>query len=684
MRNRLILAFISLLLMMSASSYLSVLYFDSTAKDLQNLVQDEARRTILAQRASQQAQMAAGQLLRLLQTEDREERKQMYRAMDKALAMSDAAVRTLSKEPDYANVSKLINLREEYGILFQQTVELIEFEGLQTAKQHFDQHTNPVLEALLAETEKVSVEQQDSMLESEQQLQDRAGSVKLIIVFSEVVLIVISLMLAVRIARSFAREIDGTIEAADRIADGDYDAYPTEVNAPEMLRLDKALNRMRHSILTRELVIKRVAYEDSVTKLSNRNKFFETLEDRVPQGSGSIILFDINRFSQINSALGHEIGDIVLQEIGRRIADYLSPADEVARLEGNKFAVLLDGITDIHALKDSLEELHGVVGEPVEIRQQRLDIDMSAGATRFPDTSRDIHTLLRSAETALASAKRAKERYQISYEATGADDQIHLSLLGELRVALQNDQFRLHYQPKFDLSNFKLKSVEALVRWEHPTKGQIRPDLFIPFAEKTGFVRQITPWVIRQAVKDAQFWLASGKDISVSVNVSVIDLTNPALVPTIQRALEEHPIPPSRLCLEVTESALMDDPSTSFDRLKALRALGVTLSMDDYGTGQASLAYVRDMPVNELKIDRSFVTDIDSNPKNAAIVWSTLLLCKELGIEVVAEGVETDAEFRWLIEHQCGSVQGYRVSRPLPLEKLLLWEPDEKLLALKD
>lgn len=685
MRNRLILAFVTLLLMMSTSAYMSVVYFDRTAAELQMFVQDQSRRTILAQRASQQAQMAANQLLLLLLTEDREERKPLYRDMDKALSMSDAALRTLSKEQDYADVSKLIEMRSQFGGQFQETVELIEFDGLAAAKRHFNESTFPILNALLVETERISIGQQDSMFASEAQLRSRAESVKLIIILIELTLVMLSFIFAFKIASSFGRQIDDSIESADRIASGDFEAQTSKkASTPEMRRLYDALNRMRQSILGRELYIKRVAYEDSVTKLGNRNKFFDTLQDRVKTHSGAIVLLDINRFSQINSALGHAIGDIVLKEVGARLAAQVSTNDEIARLEGNKFAVLLSSLATLPELETALCGLRAAVTEPLYIKDQRLDIDLSTGACRFPETSQDLDTIIRSAESALSIAKRKKEHFHIATSAVEADDDIHLSLLGELRSALNEEQFRLYYQPKFDLKTKELKSVEALVRWQHPTQGQVRPDLFIPFAEKTGFIKEITPWVIYQALRDASQWFAKGQYFSVSVNVSAIDLTNPDLIPIINQALKTYPIPAEKLCLEVTESALMDDPKTSFERLKALSELGIRLSMDDYGTGQASLAYVRDLPVDELKIDRSFITDIDSNTKNAAIVSSTLFLCRELGISVVAEGVETDKELLWLQQHNCNLVQGYRISRPIPLAELLDWQPDEKLCSLGD
>jgi EAL domain-containing protein (putative c-di-GMP-specific phosphodiesterase class I) len=248
-----------------------------------------------------------------------------------------------------------------------------------------------------------------------------------------------------------------------------------------------------------------------------------------------------------------------------------------------------------------------------------------------------------------------------------------LSLIGDMRAAMENGEFMLDYQPKLELASGRIVACEALLRWRHPERGMIAPGRFIPFAEQTGFIREITPWVLEAAIRQLAAWQRDGLDIVVSANLSTLDLLDPGLPLYVDALLKRHGVPASRLCLEITESALMDDPALALAHLGELAALGIKLSIDDYGVGQASLAYLKILPVNELKLDRSFVTAIDREPRNAAIVQSTIMLSHALGLTVVAEGVETEAELAWLRAHGCDVAQGYFVSRPLGVERVRGW-----------
>lgn len=280
---------------------------------------------------------------------------------------------------------------------------------------------------------------------------------------------------------------------------------------------------------------------------------------------------------------------------------------------------------------------------------------------------------MRHANRAMASAKRRHEGYVFSEGDVAEPAHEELSLTGEMREALARGEFLLYYQPKLHLAQQRIASAEALVRWRHPDKGMIAPGRFIPFAEQTGFVREITPWVLARVIADAAQWRLAGVAVSASANLSALDLLNRDLVSLVRRLLDESSLPADRLCLEITESALMNEPELALQHLNELAALGVKLSIDDYGSGQASLAYVKTLPVHELKIDRAFVDGVDADAKNAAIVRSTLLLCRELGLSVVAEGAETQAELAWLGSNGCDLVQGYVVARPMPLDDFLAW-----------
>jgi EAL domain-containing protein (putative c-di-GMP-specific phosphodiesterase class I) len=242
-----------------------------------------------------------------------------------------------------------------------------------------------------------------------------------------------------------------------------------------------------------------------------------------------------------------------------------------------------------------------------------------------------------------------------------------------MRAALANGEFMLVYQPKLALASGRIVAAEALLRWRHRERGMVAPASFIPFAEQTGFIREITPWVLECAVRQIAQWQGQGLEIAVSANLSALDLLDPGLPGQVGALLERHGVPATRLCLEITESALMDDPAMALAHLDQLAALGIKLSIDDYGVGQASLAYLKTLPVDELKLDRSFITDVDASPRNAAIVASTIMLSHALGLSVVAEGVESESEQHWLAEHGCDLVQGYGIARPMAAHELPGW-----------
>jgi EAL domain-containing protein (putative c-di-GMP-specific phosphodiesterase class I) len=325
-----------------------------------------------------------------------------------------------------------------------------------------------------------------------------------------------------------------------------------------------------------------------------------------------------------------------------------------------------------------LEQLH----DPITLDGQRLDIGGSIGIALYPQDGLDAGTLLRRAELALAAAKRRRSGLAFADEAGAEPAPEQLSLIGDMRAALlggaHGGEFLLAYQPKLDLRSGRIVAVEALLRWRHPQRGMVAPGSFIPFAEQTGFIREVTPWVLDAAIRQLACWRRGGPDdcgldIAVSVNLSALDLLDPLLAERLEALLERHAVPPSRLCLEITESALMDEPALALAHLNALAALGVKLSIDDYGVGQASLAYLKSLPVDELKLDRSFITAITESPRNAAIVQSTIMLSHALGLSVVAEGVETAEELDWLRANGCDVAQGYRIAKPIAAAELAGW-----------
>lgn len=477
---------------------------------------------------------------------------------------------------------------------------------------------------------------------------------------------------SITLARRIVKPLEELSEAAHRIAQGDYGQALPALPQDEIGRLATSFAHMRDGIASREERIVRLAYVDGLTDLPNRTRFLETFA-RLPAGSSrAVAVLNIDRFAMINNALGYQVGDRLLREVGERISTLAPPPLMVARLWGDHFAFLLEIETE-----DCARGFAGAVLEqlqdPITLDGQRLDIGGSIGIALYPQDGTDAGTLLRRAELALAAAKRRRSGLAFAHEAGAEPAPEQLSLIGDMRAAMANGEFLLAYQPKLDLESGRVNAAEALLRWRRPGSGMVPPGSFIPFAEQTGFIREITPWVLDAAIRQLAQWQAQGLDIAVSANLSTLDLLDPELPRRVKALLEFHRVPPARLCLEITESALMDEPALALSHLNALAALGVKLSIDDYGVGQASLAYLKSLPVNELKLDRSFVTAIADSPRNAAIVKSTIMLSHALGLSVVAEGVETAAELDWLRANGCDVGQGYRISKPIMAAELADW-----------
>jgi diguanylate cyclase (GGDEF)-like protein len=480
-----------------------------------------------------------------------------------------------------------------------------------------------------------------------------------------------SIMLAGRIVRP----LNELSAAARRIALGDYAQPLPPAQGDEIGQLAGSFEQMRTEIANREERIARLAYVDALTDLPNRTRFLEAFARLSPAAGGAVMVVNIDRFALINNALGHLVGDRLLRAVADQLQPLVPQGGMLARLWGDQFALLLEG-ADPDAARRCADALLAALRDPVTLDGQRLDIEAAVGIALYPDDGLDASTLLRRAELALAAAKRRHAGVAFAHETGAEPAHEQLSLIGDMRRALAAGEFTLAYQPKLALGSGRIVAVEALLRWQHPERGGIAPARFIPFAEQTGFIREITPWVLESAVRQAAAWHAAGLDIAVSANLSTLDLLDPHLGRRVRGLLETYGVPARRLCLEITESALMDDPALAQAHLDELAGLGIKLSIDDYGVGQASLAYLKSLPVDELKLDRSFITAITESPRNAAIVESTIMLSHALGLTVVAEGVETPAELRWLREHGCDIAQGYGIGRPMTAAQLQDWLAD--------
>lgn len=481
------------------------------------------------------------------------------------------------------------------------------------------------------------------------------------------------------IARGITRPVHRLADAARRVQQGDYTRHVDVENRDEIGELAESFNHMLDGIVSREKEILRLAYEDGLSGLPNRAMFYEQLGQavRIARRGGdniSVMLLDMDRFKAINDTLGHTVGDQALREVGARVRAALRDSDVVARLGGDEFGVLLATGDKEHAPLVVADKIQRALERPLVVGGQTMDVAASIGIARFPEHGEDPDALLRAADVAMYEAKRTKSRYAIYSPSHGERRKEYLTMLGELRHAVEAGELELHFQPKVTIADERATSAEALVRWRHPKKGMVPPGDFIPFAEQTGYIGEITRWVLGQAIDQCGRWQMNGSRVRMCVNVSARDLRQgEELVQHISARLAEAQLPAGMLCLEITESALMEDPAIAQSTLRRLRELGVATSIDDYGTGYSSLAYIKQLAVNELKIDRGFVAGMEADQRNAAIVRSTIELGHNLGLTVVAEGVETEHELAQLRLFGCDAAQGYFFARPMSAPAFERW-----------
>jgi diguanylate cyclase (GGDEF)-like protein len=422
-----------------------------------------------------------------------------------------------------------------------------------------------------------------------------------------------------------------------------------------------------------------LATHDSLTGLPNRVLLRDRTERAIVASRRSgvhvaLILMNLDRFKEINDALGHSCGDSLLKLIGPRLRDHLRDSDTIARVGGDEFVVMLPDLRSQYQALAVAEQLATALQAPFLVDGVMIDVGTSAGVVSTPEHGSDFDDLLRHADVAMYAAK--EHGYQVLEfdPMLDAKDAIPLGLLADLRMALIHpDQILVYYQPQLDLATGSISGVEALVRWEHPVRGLLSPDAFIPFAERTGIIRPLTWCIMRKALEQTQRWAEDGLLMRASVNISPRCLLEAGFADGVARLLTETEVPAERLELELTETAIMTDPKRALVVLQDLARQGIRLSIDDFGTGYSSLAYLKDLPVSEMKIDQTFISGMESDVGNVAIVRSCLDLARNLDLTVVAEGVETREVLQQLTELGCPTVQGYYVSRPLSPEDFTEW-----------
>jgi len=478
-------------------------------------------------------------------------------------------------------------------------------------------------------------------------------------------------------ARRVTQPLQALAQASGRLGRGDYEVPVAHTErGDEIGELAQAFERMRVDLGAHEREIRQLAYWDKLTGLPNRLQFRDAVQAAIarsdPAQDGlAVLMLDLDRFKHVNDVLGYGSGDRLLQGVAERLQAVLRPGDVIARLGGDEFALLL-APADAAQAQAVAVRIGQAFAQPLSLSDQTVDLSAGLGIALWPAHAREADTLLSRAEVAMYAAKQRTAGAQLYDPALDSASAQTLSLLSELRHAVQADELRLYLQPKVATASGALVGAEALVRWQHPQRGLVPPMQFIPFAEQTGFIRELTLWMFEAAARLQPGLQALGVQ-RVSVNLSTRDLLDIELPAKLDALLLRHGARAEGFCLEITESAIMDDPQRAEATLNRLAQRGFKLSIDDFGTGYSSLAYLKRLPVDELKIDKSFVMGMERDEGDATIVRSTVDLAHNLGLTVVAEGVENAAILQRLQQLGCDEAQGYHLSKPQPVEGFVQW-----------
>jgi diguanylate cyclase (GGDEF)-like protein len=415
------------------------------------------------------------------------------------------------------------------------------------------------------------------------------------------------------------------------------------------------------------------AAHDGLTGVANRSLLTEKLDEAIEGGKAGLLLLDLNRFKEVNDTLGHHAGDVLIQEVARRLVASARHYDTVARLGGDEFAIVLPDVTTTDDLLKLGERILTALCLPAEVDGVLVDVSASIGASLFPSQSANAAELLQHADVAMYTAKRGHLGVALYDPRSDENSFEKLAVVGDLRRAIENGELELHYQPKVRVSDRTVCGVEALVRWRHPVRGLVFPDQFIPVAEQSGLIRPLTDAVLEIALAQLRVWREDGRRIPVAVNVGADCLLDPNFTGRLRELMAAHGTRPGDLTVEITEGAVIADPVQAAVVLSEIRTLGVRISIDDFGTGYSSMSYLQEMPLDELKIDRRFTSRIESTASGRAIVAAIADLAHALDLEVVAEGVEDESVLAALEEIGCESAQGYHMCRPKPADEVLAW-----------
>ncbi|XOQ17989.1 MAG: Diguanylate cyclase (GGDEF) domain-containing protein [Sporanaerobacter sp.] len=442
--------------------------------------------------------------------------------------------------------------------------------------------------------------------------------------------------------------------------------------ATEVEKRTSELEEANKNLISHQEQIYRLAYYDAITDLPNRlylaKKFSDIVEEIEKKGNRlAVLYFDIDRFKDINDTLGHDTGDHILNLVGKRIENIIKDGDILARFGGDEFLILMKNIEDENEVVEFAKQVLDKMSEPFLLSRYKHFLTASVGVSIYPEGGKDFTTLVKNADMAMYRAKKSGGNNLYIYNKELSDIEINkVKTISQLRRAVERNEFELYYQPKIDINSGEVQGMEALIRWNSPDKGLIGPNHFIPIAEEMGLILPIGEWVLREACRQNKAWMDKGyKPIRVSVNISGVQFQQKDFVDIVENILESTGLESQYLELEITESIAMTDIKYTIEVLKKMKSLGVYISIDDFGTGYSSFSYLKEMSVDELKIDRTFIMDVNTNTKNMSIVKAIIHLAHELNLQVTAEGAETIEHIQFLKENNCDKVQGYFYSKPV-------------------
>ncbi|MFG6458121.1 putative bifunctional diguanylate cyclase/phosphodiesterase [Roseateles sp. BYS96W] len=679
-RARLGLTF-GLLLLLLGLAGLSIHRLTGLSDALNQIIDDQAAIRDAVNEINRNAESIARKLLVVMSPDD-ELRLAAYPEINAANGRLDDAMQRLAlllpKGPRSERLGEVRQHLADYRTSYVNVRDLTENEDFQTARVLLGSETESALSQLVSAIYQLAASEERAGMARARALREQIDVDRTGVLVLCAAALVAGALLAVGVTRSIVYPLKRAEQGAELIARGQY-GHRIEVGAADELgRMATAMNTMAAAVGEREAELRRLADIDLLTGLPQRARFIadgDRLLAGLPEGErlAVLICIDVDRLKAVNGVLGFDAGDALLRGAAAKLASLFEGVAAYGRLAGGTFAALAPVLRLDHgtALAAQLRE---EVEHKLSWQGQALDLSVSLGVAHWPEHADTTETLLRRAEQAMFEAKRLRQPVAVYNPGAEAARALHLSLLSDLHTAIQQDQLRQFLQPKRDLKTGRITGAEALVRWHHPQRGWLPPGDFIPFAERSGRIRQITDWMLARAVRTLADWAAQGRaPLYIAVNISTLDLQDQSLPARLATLLAEHQVDPGQLQLEVTETGLMASGTDPIAVLHAIRRWGVRLAIDDFGTGQSSLAYLQHLPVDELKVDRSFVQDVNTDPRREALLRSIVSVGHGLGLTVTAEGVENDAELAIIRNAGCDLVQGYLLAKPMALADFETW-----------